>query len=83
MKLPRFQRMKPGEYAEHRGRETSIWARESIAVYTAAVAAGELPAMSEDLAEWKREKRRWMDPINGGSQGYIIAWILKLGGYLD
>lgn len=33
--------------------------------------------------EEKRERRRWTNPINGGTWGHVHAWILFLGGYLD
>ena len=40
--------------------------------------------LSEGLTEdEKRQRRRWSEPINKGSWGYVHAWILKLGGYLD
>ena len=63
----------------HKYNQTSIHARQSINSSVADIVFENKP-MTEDE---KREKRRWTDPINDGTQGYIIAWILKLGGYLD
>ncbi len=81
-KIKNFSMILPGSFIDHPLRETSVWARQSIAITLAEVSTGERPAggITDD---WKRERRRWMDPINEGTQGYIIAWALKLGGWLD
>jgi hypothetical protein len=65
-----------GLYIRDTERGTSIHARRSIA------------AVTEEIALHGKEldveyRKAWLSEDMDGSQGYIIAWILKLGGYLD
>lgn len=58
-------------------RHTSRAARESIAYHVQYALGKDSDYENADKHYWKG----WLD--QEGTHGYIVAWILKLGGYLE